>query len=591
MRLDFNAKRFLKGLLRNRVSIETLTTWRPGILSEIRNQIQSVLRMIPLVRRYLTDYVLLILAKCLSIILSMLSPLVMRYLVDNVAINRNENALVNAQVFLVVIVSVSLITVVFVSYTGTKLNLNIILHLKRILQKKWHVLRLHQFTKWGAGEHVFRMTNDMANVKNVLVDGFPSIAMMVIEFTTFLILSLYLSTYLTLLFLLILPMLVLTDLLMAKKLRPLNEQLQSLSSKTNDRLVEYVNGIATVKLFQRERYLTRRYIHLWAAITRMRFSKWRKASILYSMRWILNVGWSWIIILIGFRMVVHGDITLGTLIALKMYLAALEKPIDAFNQLMQSLSIGSVSSNRLIETLDAPEERDIRTGQVLEDGPIRVDIRQLEFGYGRGDLVLDHCSITFEASTITGLTGVSGCGKSTLVSLLTSLRTPRSGSIYLNGMELQDISLKSIRERISVIPQELHLFTGSVLDNISFGRSQASFDEIIQTSESVGAHEFIQELDRGYHTEISSTDLPLSVGQRQRISIARSLLKNSGLLLIDEAFGPLDQESRAKVWKALRNRSQRTTIIVITHDTDILRECDRVVVLNNGTITDRSVAM
>ena len=583
-------KRLLKRIQKSRTSFETLTTWISEIIAEISNQTLSVLRMVPLVTRNIKDYLLLILAKFAAIALSLISPLIMRHLIDNVAIDRNLDALYYVQLFLIVVVTFSLLTIVSVSYLGTKLQLKFVFALKRNVQEKWQVMRLHQFKKWGVGEHVFRMNNDVNNVKNVLVNGFPSTVMMLIEFVLFSSLAIHLSAYLTLLFLVILPVLAIADLILAQKVRPFNEQIQIFSSKANNRIVEYISGIFTVKLFQRERYLSRRHISLLAVIARTKIAKWRKESVIYSVRWALSVGWSWIVILIGFRMVVRDEITLGTLIALKMYLAALEKPIDAFSGLMQSLSIGSVSSNRLSETLDAVEERNVRTGCVLGNGPIKVEIDRLQFGYRQDNLIFSNCTVTFEPSTITALTGSSGSGKSTLVSLLTSLRKPKSGSIYFNGMELRDISLKSIRERISVLPQDLHLFSGSIRDNIAFGRSEASFDEIVCVAESVGADGFIQALDRGYLTEVSDTDIPLSGGQKQRIAIARSLLKDGGLLIMDEAFGPLDRESKLKVWKALRDLAETTTIIVITHDAEILRKCDRVVVLDGGTISDRPVA-
>ena len=256
-----------------------------------------------------------------------------------------------------------------------------------------------------------------------------------------------------------------------------------------------------------------------------------------------------------------------------------------------------VNARMIYEVLDTqPKQIDIENASPLElnKGEIRFD--KVNFHYGSGEEiiagaekqpVLVDLSFTARAGKTTALVGPSGGGKSTIIALLHRFYDPESGTIHVDGQDISDVTVDSLRSNIAYVSQSPVLFQGSVLDNLRYARPDASEADVMEAAKAAQAHEFIMELPNGYDTELGENGANLSGGQRQRLSIARAIVRNAPILLLDEATSALDNESEAKVQKALERLMKGRTTLVIAHRLSTIENADEILVIQDGTVVDR----
>lgn len=546
----------------------------------------AVFRFRPYLKKYYPQLTLLVVARLLAVLLGMTLPLFTRYLIDEVLTHPDPSALSRVAVILASVLIASLVLIVFIGYTGTRLDLLVAYALRRTVQRRWERAEVEYFSRWGLGEHIYRATTDVDNVKSVLLKVLPNLVIMILEFIAFFCIAAWLDLRLTLLYMCALPLLAVIVVLYARNIRPVQEDLQRSSSLLNNSLSQYVSGIITTKIFSREKLLSRLYMQQVSDVMRRSMQKWRIETTTQALRWLVSTGWGWFVFFFGFSMVIRGELTIGSLIALRMYLSSLEKPIDELGNLIQTLAIGSVSAERLTKTLTARDEVSC-TDVAIVDMPVGaavVEIENLEFGYRPGQSLLRGLSARFEPGRLIGITGASGVGKTTFVALMARLYNPWNGSIYLDGVNIRDLPLSVVRDAISIVPQESYIFHGTIRDNLAYGNPDASFEEIVTAAQMADAHEFIVCQSAGYDTVLGGIGTSLSLGQRQRIGIARALLKNSRLVIFDEGMNGLDVGSRLRILDSIHSLLSLRTFLLISHDPAILMRCDSVVLLRDGVV-------
>jgi ABC-type multidrug transport system fused ATPase/permease subunit len=294
----------------------------------------------------------------------------------------------------------------------------------------------------------------------------------------------------------------------------------------------------------------------------------------------------------GWR-VLAGKLTLGDLFVFLGYLAALYAPVTALATSVGAAAAVVARGRRVVEVLDSPEEVVDRPGAaVLQRARGEVEFEGVAFGYPRGDgsptgLVLQGVSFRARPGQITAIVGATGAGKTTLVSLLTRFYDPSDGRILVDGRDVRDWALASLRENVALVLQEPFLFRMSVADNIAFGRPGASREEIVAAAKAAQAHEFIERLPEGYDTVLTEKGASLSGGERQRVAIARAILKDAPILVLDEPTSALDARTEAKVFEAISHLVRDKTTFVISHRLSTIRRADQILALQGGRIVER----
>lgn len=521
-----------------------------------------------------------------AVLLNMTMPLFTRYLIDDVLAKHDTRSLLGTGAIFAAVILASLLLMVLISFASAQLDVAVSFRLRRAVQRKWEKVKIGYFNRWGVGEHIYRATADVDNVRQVLLRAPIELLITAMEFCIFFCIAAWLNIRLTLLFSCSLPVVLLIDLLYAKRIRPIQQRLQNTAATLNSHLGEFVSGIASSKVYSCEHRLGRRMLQRLVTLARQSMQKWRIDTVAQTSRWFVTASFSWLIFFVGLAMVIHGRFTLGSLIALRMYLTSLEKPISDIGELVQSLPAASVSADRLISTLSAPEEQFAAGPFVhpVRSGPA-IEIENLIFSYDDGKPLLNGLSAQIEPGQFIGITGPSGAGKTTLTALIARLYEPVVGAIRFDGVDIRALSRDDLRGSISIVPQDSHMFAGSIRDNIAYGDPMASFEEIVRAARLADAHEFILAQKNGYDTTIGGPVAALSAGQRQRIAIARALLKKSRLVILDEAMSALDAESRLRVLQSIRQLLSERTVLLITHDPGLLMQCDSVLLLVAGRAT------
>jgi len=287
--------------------------------------------------------------------------------------------------------------------------------------------------------------------------------------------------------------------------------------------------------------------------------------------------------------IIHNRLTLGQLMGFNAVLAYLYGPSQALASiyLMTQRALGAL--DRVVEVLELEPEPGYNTKgrrQIALPSNLRGDIRfeNVSFGYSPGKQVLNRVTFDTKGASTVAVVGESGAGKSTLMSLILRLYEPRQGSIYIDGFNIREIDLRSLRESIGVVSQETFLFNTSVLDNIRFGNRNATESQVINAAKLANAHQFISLLPEGYATAVGRMGYQLSAGQRQRIALARAILKDPKILILDEATSSIDSQSEELIWQALDSfRTNRTTLI-ISHRLSSIIKVDTIVLLNEGEV-------
>lgn len=477
----------------------------------------------------------------------------------------------------------------FRRYVLQKLGQETVFDMREALYAKVHSLGLDYHGSKRTGDTITRVTSDVKEVRTLLVDSLVEVLSSVMILVGMLVVMLWLNWQLTLLALVTVPFLFLA---VARYRRALVARMRIVRTKEGiiaSVMQEAITGIRAVKLFAREddemeRFRTESRDSLRASVD----SAVIEAKFSTVLGVVGGIGTA-LVVYFGARQVLSGALSLGDLTVFVAYLALFLSPLWALSRQVNQIGKSLVSGERIIELLNAePSVRDEPGAVPAPPLEGRVSFENVRFAYeedGAGD-VLRGVDFEVEAGSRVALVGVSGAGKTTVTSLIARLYDPQDGRVLIDGRNVKDFTLKSLRDRITFVPQDPLLFRATVAENIGYGRPDASREEIEAVAELAGADGFVRGMPEGYDTLLSERGESLSGGQRQRISIARAMLRDTPVLILDEPQAGLDAEAANAVEESWRTLTDGRTTFVIAHELRLVRNVDQILVLEEGRVAE-----
>ncbi len=523
--------------------------------------------------------------------LKLLLPYIDRIAVDKYIQNPNP-ASVDLGNFALVMLSMLVIELSLKALSAVRSHLLIhasnkmIVDLRNKLFEKIQRLSISKISKHEAGDLMHRVSSDTAQVESFLVNYLPSVLE---QLTVFAAVGIYLLAYDPLLFLMIIlptPIVVLSFRLFWRLMRVLFHKRWMCASKTNSILHDIFSGIRVVKAFGTEHRENRRFSESADQEKVLQ----EKSDCIWSLimpilRFLICFGEFIILFYVGNR-ILGGSMTLGEMSQFSSYASMMYAPLRMIAMIPRHIMRFSTSSAKIYEVLD--ETEDVTDSEQPIDLNIKgdIDICGVSFGYDSGKEVLHKVTLSVKSGEFIGLVGASGVGKSTLINLIMRMYDVEEGSITVDGVDIRSISQESLRSQMGVVLQETFLFSGSVYQNIAYAKPTATREEIIKVAKLSGCHDFIVRLPDGYNTRVGEKGSTLSGGERQRIAIARALLHDPRILILDEATASLDTETEKQIQDALLELSKNRTTIAIAHRLSTLRNATRLVVLDRGRIAE-----
>lgn len=456
-----------------------------------------------------------------------------------------------------------------------------------------HVQRLSHrfFDERSAGSILVRILNDVNSLQELFTNGIINLLMDIVTLIGIIVILFALSPKLAIAIMIIIPIMFLISTALRRTIRRSWQNVRIQQSRLNSHLNESIQGIRITQSFTQETE-NEEYFDVVNSAT---FRSWREAtkkSALFrpfvemsnAIGTVILISYGAYLILQG---VDNGGIEVGTFVTFAFFLGMFWEPISRLGQMYNQLLVAMAASERIYEFLDEePNVGEIEHAHVFDTMHGEIEFDHVRFFYEKDRVALHDISFHVEAGKTIALVGHTGSGKSTIANLISRFYDPVEGSVKIDGHNLRDVSLAQLRERISVVLQDTFIFSGSIMENIRFGRPTATNEEVIEAARAVGADDFIQKLSEQYDTEVEERGSILSAGERQLLSFARALLADPTILILDEATASIDTETEVKIQKALATLLKGRTAIIIAHRLSTIRGADTIYVLERGRILE-----
>lgn len=458
------------------------------------------------------------------------------------------------------------------------------------LFSKYQRLSLEYFHKRRTGEIISRVTNDVVVLNQSIDIGFHQLvtdSVMVLVFLSFVII---LSWKLTLLAFVVMPIIFGFIWFVGKKMRKYSEKAQRRMADVNSVLEEAVNNTRIVKAFSMEEFEEKRFFKTTYNYFRQLLRMTRVRHLSLPINDFLTTLAGVVILLYAGTQIIQGtgEMSAGDFMTFIIAMFAMIKPVKNLTSIHVKLQEGMAAASRIFRVLDTPETiTSIPGARRIEKFTDKIEYRDVSFSYLPQEPVLQKVSFEVRRGEVVAVVGPSGAGKSTLFDLLPRFYDPQAGGIFVDGNDIRELELSSLRNLMGIVTQETYLFNDTIRHNIAYGQTDISEEKLIQAARMANADRFISQFDQGYDTIVGNRGVRLSGGQRQRIAIARALLKDPEILIFDEATSSLDTESEALVQEAIDRLMTSRTTLVIAHRLSTVKNANRILVLDAGKIVQR----
>jgi len=540
---------------------------------------------------YLTPYWKIVVLSAVLLVgralLELVPPLFQKAIVDQVIVAGDLSRLGPLIVLLVGVYALIQLIRVADNYVRHSLGERFILDMRVRLYAYLQRLSLSFFERTSTGELMSRVTNDVNALEQFVTHGTALTAVDLLRLVGAIVVLFILSWQLALFVIIPVPLLAVGLRAFNTRVRPVYRRVRHRLGDINAQLQDNLAGMKVIQAFGQEERALQRFTTESEEYYQARVKGiWYWSTFFPAMSFVASLG-TVIVLGAGSVMVVNGSLSLGTLVAFLAYMASFYEPINRLTEVDDIFQQAIAAGERIFELLDtAPDIQD--TPGAVDLPPIRGEVAfdDVHFDYGTGDEVLHDVEFRMAPGEVVALVGPSGAGKTSVANLLCRFYDPIHGRIEVDGHDLRQVRLGSLRRQVAVVLQDTFLFNSTVRDNLLYGKPGASDDEIVAATKAAYAHEFVEALPQGYDTEVGERGVKLSGGQKQRLALARAILADPRILILDEATSSVDAEAEYLIQQALEAVLKGRTALVIAHRLSTIRNADKIIALEEGHIVE-----
>ena len=565
---------------------------KKSVLQILKQNYKTIFRLLHYSKGFRKSYIFALVINSLTMVrFSFVIGFSLQWVTDSVLEGR-WNEFRSAITFAVIAFIVNAILYYFEGYLMTSRVEMMMAQLKEELYAKIINLSSDCLDETHSGDIQSRVSTNLSiaseAISFTLVDPFNFVALGIANLI-FIALN---SWKMALICLLLVILTLLLNSLFLKKIQTLSEQIQQTIAAAVERYSDIIHAIPLIRVFSLQQWIFTRYDRENKKIFNDQKRLVKTTSLQQSLNELINNVCSFIMLGIGAIFLANGDITAGALLAIFRYVSTLVFAFTGFGNVLSQLTQSLVSAKRVLEILDYPEEPKSLKSLNEQDCPQIsnpfISFEDVSFAYSAGDEVLRQLNFKVNQGETVALIGPSGTGKSTILNILMRFYTTgvNQGTIRFRGKRIEEYSLEQMRSQFAYLMQENYLFEGTIRENIAYGKSDATDSEIENAAKTANAHTFIMQLKDGYDTQVGENGAFLSGGEKQRIAIARALLKNAPVLLMDEPTSALDVQTETELREALQILMKDRTVIVVAHRLSTIQNADRICVLENGRISE-----
>ncbi|MVO72900.1 ATP-binding cassette domain-containing protein [Paeniclostridium sordellii] len=515
-------------------------------------------------------------------------PLLIGKSIDLIDLNNTKKSImILALVTLLLCYIIDSIVNLFKEFLIVDMSQRVVRNLRNSVFEKLQNLSISYFDSKEKGDLMSRISNDVDNISSGISSSIVQIITSTITILGTLIMMYILSPILTIISIITMPLIIILSKTIAKRSKKYFKSQQLELGRLNSYIEEDVRNINIVKSFNYEESAILKFDEINNNLFKVALKAQVYSSLLMPMMNVItNVAFTTISI-VGSYLSIKNLITIGTIATFLSYTKQFTRPLNELANLFNTFQISIVGCERIFEILDEKKHIMKDIGTINASGiKGNIQFKNVYFKYENGKNVLNNVNLTIEHGTNNAIIGTTGSGKTTIINLINRLYEDYEGSILLDNIEIKEYGKQSFLDAFSVVSQDIYLFKGTILENIRYSKLNASKEEIIEACKIANAHEFIKNLKNKYDTYINEGGDNLSIGQKQLISIARAILKNPDILILDEATSSIDTNTERKVQDAIKNIMKNRTSIIIAHRLSTIKYCDNIIVVDKGKIIE-----
>ena len=540
--------------------------------------------------RYKNLYIIAILATLCLTGVNLAAPRALSAATGIVERGVDEAALRQIGLLALLLVGLYLLRIVFrflSNYLAHKAAWFLVGDLRTKTYDKLERLHLGYFHDKQTGDLMSRIVNDTRDFELLYAHIIPELITNIVTFVGVLVVLLTINWKLALITCAPIPLILLSGVIFSKKVRPFFKASQKKMGELNGKLQDNLSGVHEIQSFGRESYETeqvniKNFEHIKAMLHALKLS----AVFHPSVEFVSSIG---TVLVVGFGglLAFRGGLSVEDIVAFVLYLSLFYAPVSGLANLLESMQQSMAGAERVMAVLDAPFEiQDKPDAAPLKDVEGSIAFENVDFAYENGIPVLKDVSFHCQPGKMLALVGPTGVGKTTLTQLISRFYEPTAGRILVDGQDISEVTMESLRQNISPVLQDTFLFNGTIAENIGYASPESSLEEIMEAAKAANIHEDILEMPDGYETRVGERGLRLSGGQKQRVAIARAILRKSPIIILDEATASVDVETERQIQKAIAGIAGQRTIIAIAHRLSTIRNADMILVIEDGKVAE-----